>query len=111
LAACLLAVLVTAPMFDAVVCFNDEAPAAAMVSVDAASAEISAQPAREHGPGHPADAASDCQHGHCHHGALILSALIGDEAAPDAAQSPQPALSARAAPSQAVAGPDRPPRA
>ena len=110
LAACLLAVLVTAPAFDAVICFNDDAPAA-RASTEAASVETSAQPAREHAPGHPADADEGCQHGHCHHGAPMLSASIGDEAAPVAVDSLRPALSARAAPSLAVAGPDRPPRA
>ena len=110
MAACLLAMLVTAPVFDALICSNDEASAASVVATAAGPGDVAAQPGPAHKPAHPADVGG-CQHGHCHHGTPMLGALVGDAAAPLAAQALQPGLSARAAPSLPLAGPDSPPRA
>lgn len=102
---CLLALMVLSPAIDAMVCFGDASAASAPVA-EVASTAKSDQKSADH-----RDAGDVCPHGHCHHSAPMLIAQLDDAPVHLLVQPLHPALSARAAPSLASAGPDRPPRA
>ena len=102
---CLLALMVLSPTIDAVVCVGDTSAAFVPVAEAASTAKPDQKPADRH------DAGDVCPHGHCHHSAPMLIAQLDDESSRALVQTLHPALSARAAPSQAPAGPERPPRA
>lgn len=105
LAPCLLALLVLAPTVDAAICFGDAGTVSARVAEVAPIAKSDDTPADRH------DGGDVCQHGHCHHVAPMLISQMDDEPAHALAQALHPMLSARAAPSLAPTGPERPPRA
>ncbi len=100
----LLALMVLSPAIDAMVCFGDASAASAPAAEVASTAKPDQKPADHR------DAGDVCPHGHCHHSAPMLIVQLDDEPAHALAQPLHPALSARAAPSLAPAGPDRPPR-
>lgn len=102
---CLLALMVLSPAIDAMVCFGDTSAAAAPVADAAPTAKPDQKPADHR------DAGDVCPHGHCHHSGPMLIAQLDDQPVRALGQPRHPALSARATPSLAPAGPERPPRA
>ena len=104
LVACLLVALVVTPVIDAAVCAGDNRP------VVTGASQVSALRTADHQAPHPIEA-GDCQHGHCHHGAPMLSGLLDADPVLILADNSPSASRARALASHDPTGLERPPRA
>jgi hypothetical protein len=103
LTACVLALLVVAPMASASACQCDNRVAAGAATVSVAQGDT------QH-DNSPCDAAC-CQGGHCHHGGQLLDASIASLPAPAPVATRPAPTRAYALASRPTTGPDRPPRA
>ena len=108
MAACVLALLVVAPVagMAACVCDNDARVVGVETSTPTAQAIQSDQ--RDHEA--PCDAVC-CVSGHCHHGGALLDTAVAAVPTPTPVDSEQAMASAHALASRTISGPDRPPRA
>ena len=105
LAACVLALLVVAPMASMAACVCDDS--ARIVGVETSAVAVQGDQ-RDHGA--PCDALC-CVGDHCHHGGALLDTAIAAVPAPAPADSEHAMASAHALASRTISGPDRPPRA
>ena len=104
LTACVLALLVVAPMASASACQCDD-----RVATSAAAVSVTQGDNTQH-DNSPCDAAC-CQGGHCHHGGQLLDASITSLPAPAPGAARHVPTRAYALASRPTTGPDRPPRA